>query len=205
LKRIELHGNTLNTRIIEEVVEVLKNGGLIIYPTDTVYGIGCDITQKAAIEKIYRVKGADKTKPMSFVCSDIKDISTYAKISTSNYRDLRRYLPGPYTFILPGTREAPKTLLSKQKTVGIRIPDHPLTLALVKALGNPIISTSVNMSHQSVASDPQDFSAFYEGKVDLILDSGPTWAEPSSVIDMTNDGEPVIIRKGQGDVSWCSQ
>lgn len=205
MKRIELHGNTLNTRIIEEVVEVLKNGGLIIYPTDTVYGIGCDITQKAAIEKIYRVKGADKTKPMSFVCSDIKDISTYAKISTSNYRDLRRYLPGPYTFILPGTREAPKTLLSKQKTVGIRIPDHPLTLALVKALGNPIISTSVNMSHQSVASDPQDFSAFYEGKVDLILDSGPTWAEPSSVIDMTNDGEPVIIRKGQGDVSWCSQ
>ncbi len=202
--RIELHGNTLNVRAVEQAVEVLKNGGLIIYPTDTVYGIGCDISQKAALEKIYRVKGLAKQKPLSFICSDIKDISKYAKISTSNYRDLRRYLPGPYTFILPGTREAPKVLISKQKTVGIRIPDHPLTLAIVTALGNPIISTSVNISERSFASDPQDFSAYYEGKVDLILDSGPTWAELSSVIDMTSDDGPVVIRDGQGDISWCT-
>ena len=201
--RIEIHGNTLNARVVEQAVEILRDGGLIIYPTDTVYGIGCDITKKAAIERIYRVKGLDKQKPLSFVCSDIKDISKYAKISTSNYRDLRRYLPGPYTFILPGTREVPKVLLSKQKTVGIRIPDHELTLAIVEALGNPIISTSVNISEKSFASDPQEFSEYYEGQVDLILDSGPTWAELSSVIDMTDDSAPVVLREGQGDVSWC--
>ncbi len=201
--RIEIYGNTLNARAVEEAVSILRNGGLIIYPTDTVYGIGCDITQKSAIERIYRVKGMEKQKPLSFVCSDIKDISRYAKISTVNYRDLRRYLPGPYTFILPGTREAPKTLLSKQKTVGIRIPDHPLTLAMVEALGNPIISTSVNISEQSFASDPQEFSQYYERQVDLILDSGPTWAELSSVIDLTDDEQPTVIREGQGDVSWC--
>lgn len=200
--RIEIHGNSLNQRIVDQAVDVLKNGGLIIYPTDTVYGIGCDITRKSAIERIYRIKGMAKQKPLSFVCSDIKDISRYAKISTANYRDLRKYLPGPYTFILPGTREAPKTLLSKQKTVGIRIPDHPLTLAMVEALGNPIISTSVNISEKSFASDPQEFSEYYEGLVDLILDSGPTWAELSSVIDMTDDSQPVVIREGQGDVSW---
>jgi len=202
--RIEIHGNTINTQILEQAVSVLKNGGLIIYPTDTVYGIGCDITQKSAIEKIYRVKGMRTQKPLSFVCSDIKDISKYAKISTANYRILRRYLPGPYTFILPGTKEAPKALISKQKTVGVRIPDHPLTLEIVKALGNPIISTSVNISEQSFASDPQEFFEYYEGKVDLLLDSGPTWAELSSVIDMTNDEQPVVIREGQGDISWCT-
>lgn len=201
--RIELHGTTINTQAVDIAVDILRNGGLIIYPTDTVYGIGCDITQKSAIKRIYRVKGMDKQKPLSFVCSDIKDISTYAKISTSNYRNLRRYLPGPYTFILPGTREVPKTLLSRHKTVGVRIPDHALTLAIVEALGNPIISTSVNISKQSFASDPQEFSEYYEGKVDLILDSGPTWAELSSVIDMTDDDFPVVIREGQGDVSWC--
>jgi tRNA threonylcarbamoyl adenosine modification protein (Sua5/YciO/YrdC/YwlC family) len=123
--------------------------------------------------------------------------------STVNYRNLRKHLPGPYTFILPGTREVPKTLLSKQKTVGVRIPDHPLTLAIVEALGNPIISTSVNISAKSFASDPQEFSEYYEGQVDLILDSGPTWAELSSVIDMTDDDQPIVIREGQGDVSWC--
>jgi tRNA threonylcarbamoyl adenosine modification protein (Sua5/YciO/YrdC/YwlC family) len=144
-----------------------------------------------------------KQKPLSFVCSDIKDISKYARISTANYRDLRRYLPGPYTFILPGTKEAPKVLISKQKTVGIRIPDHALTMAIVEALGNPIISTSVNISDQSFASDPQEFSEYYEGKVDLVLDSGPTWAELSSVVDMTDDGQAIVLREGQGDISWC--
>jgi len=201
--RIEIHGTTINDRIVDQAVDILRNGGLIIYPTDTVYGLGCDITQKSAIERIYRVKGMEKQKPLSFVCADIKDISKYAKISTVMYRDLRKYLPGPYTFILPGTKEVPKALLSKQKTVGVRIPDHPLTLAIVRALGNPIISTSVNISAKSFASDPQEFSEYYEGQVDLILDSGPTWAELSSVIDMTDDDHPIVIREGQGDVSWC--
>lgn len=202
--RIELHGNSINTRTLDQALHVLRSGGLIIYPTDTVYGIGCDISQKSALERIYQIKGYKKQKPLSFVCSDIKDIAKYAKISTTNYRYLRKYLPGPYTFILPGTKEAPKALISKQKTVGIRIPDHPLTMAIVEALGNPIISTSVNVSEQSFASDPQEFFEFYEGKVDLLLDSGPTWAELSSVVDLTDDEQPVVIREGQGDIGWCT-
>ncbi len=201
--RIELHGNTLNLRAVETAVEILRDGGLIIYPTDTVYGLGCDISKKSAIERIYRIKGMEKQKPLSFMCADIKAISKYAQISTANYRNMRKYLPGPYTFILPGTKEVPKALLSKQKTVGIRIPDHPLTLAILQALGNPIISTSVNISKKSFASDPLEFSEYYEGQVDLILDSGPTWAELSSVIDLTDDDHPVVLRHGQGDVGWC--
>jgi tRNA threonylcarbamoyl adenosine modification protein (Sua5/YciO/YrdC/YwlC family) len=189
---------------VDEAVAVLRSGGLIIYPTDTVYGIGCDINNKSAIERIYQVKGIARQKPLSFVCSNIRDISRYARISTSNFRHLKRYLPGPYTFILPGTREAPKTLISKQKTVGIRIPDHALTLAIVEALGNPIISTSVNISEQTFASDPREFSSYYEDRVDLILDSGPTWAELSSVVDLTDDDFPVVLREGQGDISWCT-
>jgi len=202
--RIELHGTTVNSQAVTTAVDILRAGGLIIYPTDTVYGIGCDINNKAAIARVYHVKGIAKQKPLSFVCANIKAISKYARISTANYRHLRKYLPGPYTFILPGTREAPKALLSRQKTVGIRIPDHPLTLAIVEALGNPIISTSVNISQQTFASDPQEFSEYYEGKIDLVLDSGPTWAELSSVIDMTDDAWPIVLREGQGDISWCS-
>ncbi len=199
--RIDIHGSGVNQRVVDQVLDVLRDGGIIIYPTDTVYGIGCDITKKSAIERIYRAKNMDKQKPLSFICSDLKDISTYARVDTVMYRVMRKYLPGPYTFILPATREVPKLLVSKQKTVGIRIPDHPITLAIVEALGRPIVSTSVNISERSFASDPQEFSAHYEGKVDLVLDSGPSYAALSSVIDLTNH-DPVLIREGQGDVSW---
>lgn len=199
--RIDLHGNNINERIVDQAVTVLEDGGVIIYPTDTVYGIGCDITRKSAIERIYRAKNMDKQKPLSFVCADLTDIATYARVDTVMYRVMRKHLPGPYTFILPATREVPKLLVSRQKTVGLRIPDHPFTLAMVKALGRPIISTSVNISERSFASDPQEFFEHYEGKVDLVVDSGPSYADLSSVIDLTNH-DPVLIREGQGDVSW---
>lgn len=199
--RIDIHGRGVNQKVVNQAVEILEDGGVIIYPTDTVYGIGCDITRKNAIERIYRAKNMDKQKPLSFVCADLKDISNYARVDTVMYRVMRKHLPGPYTFILPATREVPRMLVSRQKTVGIRIPDHPFTLALVEALGRPIVSTSVNISEQSFASDPQEFSAHYEGQVDLIIDAGPAYAELSSVIDLTNH-DPVVVREGQGDVSW---
>lgn len=199
--RIDIHSSAVNQRVVDQVVDVLNDGGVIIYPTDTVYGIGCDITNKSAIDRIYRAKNMEKQKPLSFICADLKDISRYAKVDTIMYRVIRKYLPGPYTFILPATREVPKLLVSKQKTVGIRIPEHPITLAIVEALGRPIVSTSVNISERSFASDPQEFSAHYEGKVDLVMDAGPAYAELSSVIDLTA-GEPELIREGQGDVSW---
>jgi len=199
--RTEIHGSTVNERVVAQAVEILENGGVIIYPTDTVYGIGCTIEKKSAIERIYRVKGMTKQKPLSFVCPDLKDIANYAKVDTAMYRIMRKYLPGPFTFILPATRAVPKLLVSKQRTVGIRIPDHDLTLAIVGALGQPIISTSVNISERTFASDPQEFAAHYEGKVDMVIDAGPAYSELSSVIDLTGP-VPEILRVGQGDVSW---
>jgi tRNA threonylcarbamoyl adenosine modification protein (Sua5/YciO/YrdC/YwlC family) len=199
--RIELRSQGVNHKIVDQAVDILRDGGIIIYPTDTVYGIGCDITNKAAIERIYRAKDMDKQKPLSFICADLKDISNYAKVDTSMYRILRKYLPGAYTFILPATRQVPKLLVSKQRTVGIRIPEHDFTLAMVEGLGRPIVSTSVNIDERSFASDPKEFHAHYEGKVDLVLDAGPAYGRLSSVIDLTTH-EPVVIREGQGDLSW---
>ncbi len=201
MNRLEIHGSHINQKVVDEAVAILRQGGVIIYPTDTVYGIGCDITQKNAIERIYRAKEMTKQKPLSFVCPDLKDISRYAQVNTSMYRILKRYLPGPYTFILPAMRSVPKTLVSKQRTVGIRIPEHPFTLALAQELGRSIISTSVNMSERTFASDPAEFASHYEGKVDLIIDSGPAYSELSSVIDLTGP-VPVVLREGQGDISW---
>ena len=201
MRRIEIHGNSVNQRAVDDAVDVLENGGVIIYPTDTVYGIGCDITHKNALERIYRAKGMTKQKPLSFVCPDLKDISNYANVDTSMYRILRKYLPGPYTFILPAMRSVPKMLVSKQRTVGIRIPDHAFTLALVQGLGRPIISTSVNISERTFASDPGEFESHYEDQVDLIIDNGPAYSDLSSVIDLTGD-YPVLLREGQGDVTW---
>ena len=134
----------LKGRHVRHAVEVLEGGGVIVYPTDTIYGLGCDITRKAAIERIQRIKGRDAKKPMSFVCADLNDISRYARVSNFAYRILKRLLPGPYTFILPAAKETPRLLRSRQKTVGIRIPDHPVSAALVAALGRPILSTSAN-------------------------------------------------------------
>jgi tRNA threonylcarbamoyl adenosine modification protein (Sua5/YciO/YrdC/YwlC family) len=198
---IDIYGNQINMKIVEQAVKIMKNGGLIIYPTDTVYGIGCDINNKEALKKMYQIKGMVKEKPVSILCKDMKEVSEYAIISTAAYRHLNRLLPGPYTFILQGRKSVPKLLISKQRTVGIRIPDHDFSRMLAKEMGYPIVSTSVNIGEQSFASDPVEFMEYYDGKVDLILNSGPSYCEPSSVIDFT-DETPVLLREGQGDVSW---
>lgn len=190
----------LRGRHIERAVDVLRQGGVIIYPTDTIYGIGCDITSKSAIERVQRIKGRDSKKPMSFICSDLKDVSRYARVSNYAHRMLKQCLPGAYTFVLPATRETPRLLTTRQKTVGLRIPDHPVPLALVKALGEPILSTSANFSDQDVITEPWELEEKMGHLVDLILDCGSLPVQPSSVISLIDD-HAVVLREGKGDIS----
>lgn len=190
----------LKGRHVKRAVEVLRDGGLLVYPTDTVYGLGCDVTNKGALGRLRRVKGRTSRKPMSFVCSDLTHISQYAHVSNFAYRTLKRHLPGAYTFILKATRDTPRMLQSKQKTVGIRIPDHPVPLALVTALGNPVISTSANRSEQDVLTDPLALEDEFGADVDLIMECGHLPVQPSSVISLLDDAVE-ILREGAGDLS----
>lgn len=187
-------------RLITNVVEILKKGGVIAYPTDTYYGIGCDIMNKKAIEKIYQLKQRNKIKPFSFICSGLKNISHYAKVSNYAYKTMKRLLPGPYTFILGGSKLVPKIMLTKRKTAGIRVPDNSICLALIEALGNPIISTSATKPDGTIIYDPSLIHDFYHPRIDVVIDGGPVPGLPSSVISLIND-IPEIIRKGRGDIS----
>lgn len=182
-------------RLINRVCEVLDQGGIIAYPTDTFYGIGCDLYNKKAIQMIYRLKNRPLKKPFSFVCDSLKEISRYAKVSNYAYKTMKRLLPGPYTFVLEGTRLVPKIMLTKRKTVGIRVPDNKISLAIVRTLGRPIISTSAGYH------DPEAIREAYNGQLDLIVDGGPLYPSPSSVVSLIDD-EPVVIREGKGDVSY---
>ncbi len=187
-------------RLIRKVAEVLKEGGVIGYPTDTIYGVGCDLFHQEAIRKIHRLKGIDEKKPLSFICSDLKDIRRYAYVSNYAYKMMKRLLPGPYTFILEATKLVPKIAMTKQKTVGIRIPDNRICLALVKELGNPIISTSVNKPDEGLYNDPSEIGERFGKQLDLVIDGGVIVAEHSSIIDLSGEA-PKVIRKGKGDVS----
>ncbi len=187
-------------RLIEKVVEILKDGGIIAYPTDTFYGIGCDIMNKKAIEKVYLIKHRSRNKPFSFICSGLTNISLYAKVSNYAYKTMKRLLPGPYTFILEGSRLVPKMMLTKRKFAGIRVPDHRICLALVERLGNPIISTSASLPDGRVFFDPSLIHDTFNKNLDAVIDGGSVPNEPSSVISLVND-EPEIIREGLGDVA----
>jgi tRNA threonylcarbamoyl adenosine modification protein (Sua5/YciO/YrdC/YwlC family) len=196
----ELHPETPQLRYINKAVSVLKDGGVIIYPTDTVYGIGCDIFNKEALERIFTIKNDGNSKLLSFVCADLKDISRYARVSDYAYRTMRHLLPGPYTFILPAAKLVPKKLWSKRKTVGIRIPNNNITMKLVEELGNPIISTSTTNRKGDVIYDPYEIKNIFNAQVDLMLSMGPLMGEPSTVVDLSENG-PEVIREGAGDVS----
>jgi len=197
-----LNINTQNPqmRLIRKAVDVLRDGGVIIYPTDTVYGLGCDLSNKRGIERIYELKRRSKKQPLSFVCADLKDISRYALVSDYAYKTMRRLLPGPYTFILEASRLVPRIILPKRQTTGIRVPDHPICLALVQELGRPIISTSVKSDEGELLNDPYMISEKFSNRVDLIIDGGIIPAKPSSVISLVDD-EIEILRIGKGDVS----
>jgi len=185
-------------RCIDLAVNELRNGGIICYPTDTVYGLGASIKNKRAIEQISRIKRIANRKLLSFICKDLKDISCYAHVSNQAYKIMRRSLPGPYTFILPATSETPKRLSQKRRTVGIRIPDNILCRLLVDQLGTPILSTSVPAGPDEILNDPYEIERRIGENLDLILNGGILVSEPSTVVDLTNH-EPVIIREGAGD------
>jgi len=187
-------------RLIRKAVDILNEGGIIIYPTDTVYGLGCDLFNKRSIEKIYEIKRRSRNQPFSFVCADLSDISNYAVVPNYAYKLMRHLLPGPYTFVLGASRMVPKILLPKRKEVGIRVPDNQICLALVKEFGRPIISTSVKSEDGEIMTDPADMEAVYRYAVDLVIDGGIVGAELSSVVSLV-DETPEIIREGRGDVS----
>ena len=196
---IEINSRNPQKRLIRMVVEILRGGGTIAYPTDTYYGIGCDILNKKAIQKVYQLKQRNKNKPFSFICSGLKNISHYAKVSNYAYKTMKRLLPGPYTFILEGSKLVPKIMLTKRKTAGIRVPDNSICLALVEELGNPIITTSATMPNGTIFYDPSLIHDFFQSRIDIVIDGGTVPGNPSSVISLIND-MPEVIRKGMGDV-----
>lgn len=186
-------------RKIRRAVEALKAGEIIAYPTDTVYGLGCDLFNRKAIDRLYQLKGIAKGQKLAFVCSDLAAVSRFAMMHDSVYRVLKQYLPGPYTFILDATREVPKIVQSNRRTVGVRIPDHPVPLALTRELGGPILSTTAARHGEDSSPDPHDIDSLFPGLA-LVLDAGPGGLEPTSVVDLTGP-EPQIVRRGVGDVS----
>ena len=187
-------------RHINRVVDILKSGGIIAYPTDTHYGIGCDIMNKKAIEKIYLLRQRNKNKPFSFVCSSLKNISLYAKVSNYAYKNMKRLLPGPYTFILEGSNLVPKIMLTKRKTAGIRVPDNTICIHLVEGLGNPILSTSAVLPDGEILDEPSLIHDHFNKRIDAVIDGGPVPGQPSSVVSLIDD-TPEVIREGLGDVS----
>jgi len=200
---IKIYPENPNPKAIQQAVDVLKKGGLIIYPTDTVYGLGCDITNQRAIEKICMIRGVKPDKAtFSFVCSDLSNISDYIKpIDTTVFRVLKKALPGPYTFILNANGNVPKLLSSKKKTVGIRVPDNSIAQEIVRQLGNPILSASIKDEDELIeySTDPELIHEKYEDRVDLIIDGGFGDNEASTVIDCTS-GEFEVIREGKGSL-----
>lgn len=196
---LHIHPVDPQPRQIKTVVECLQAGGIIIYPTDTIYGLGCDIFQHKAIERIARIKNIDPAKAnFSFICQDLSHLSSYTKsISTSLYRLLKSYLPGPYTFILPSSKEVPKLLKSKKNTVGIRVPENNIARMIVEELGHPILSTTLPGEMVEEYTDPELMDANFHKLVDIVIDGGIGGMVPSTVIDCTGD-EPTLIRKGLG-------
>ena len=200
---LKIYEDKPNEAAIKKVVDVLRNGGLVIYPTDTVYGIGCDITNSRALEKLAKIKGVKLEKAnFSFVCSSLSNISDYVKqIDTATFKILKRALPGPYTFILPGNNDLPKDF-RKKKTVGIRVPDNNIAIQIVEILGNPIVSSSIHDEDEVIeySTDPELIFEKWQNLVDLVIDGGYGENVASTIIDLTGH-EPIIVREGKGDVN----
>ncbi|MCU0847423.1 MAG: L-threonylcarbamoyladenylate synthase [Spirochaetes bacterium] len=187
-------------RLIEKAREIIENGGVIIYPTDTVYAYGCDISDKKAIERIYRIKKIDRKKPLSFIFSDISSMNEYVRsVSDVAFKIMKKAIPGPYTFIFKASKLVPKIAITHQKTIGVRIPDNNIALDLVRSLGRPILSASVNTATGEYVIEPASLEKAFINEVDLIIDAGMKMSEPSTVVDFT-EGNPVIIREGKGDI-----
>jgi tRNA threonylcarbamoyl adenosine modification protein (Sua5/YciO/YrdC/YwlC family) len=198
---VEINRHNPQMRLIRKVVEKINQGAVISYPTDTGYGIGCDIFNPRAIKKLERIKKRPSNKPFSFMCYDLKNISQYAHVSNTAYRLLKKNLPGPYTFVLPGTKLVPKVMTSKQKTVGIRVPENSICRLLLEELGSPIINTSIPVEDDAAPpTEAFEIEMLFNNRVDVIIDGGPVYPNPSSVIDLTGS-IPEVLREGKGDVT----
>ncbi len=196
---IEINPNSPEPRKIRRAVEALRRGEIIAYPTDTCYGLGCDIFNKKAIDELYRIKGMKRSHPLSFICRDVAGIAKYAMLHNTEYRIVKDYLPGPYCFILNATREVPRVVQTKRRQVGIRIPDHAISQALVQELGGPIISSTAARGDALPHVDPREIEHDFPG-VSLIIDAGFCGNTPTSVIDLTGSA-PEVLRRGAGDTS----
>jgi len=196
---IEINHRSPEPRKIRRAVEALRDGEIIAYPTDTCYGLGCDLFNKKAIDRLYQIKGMAKSHPLSFVCRDIASIAKYAMLHNYEYGIVKDYLPGPYCFILNATREVPRIVQSARKHVGIRVPNHPVALALVEELGGPIISSTAARAEAVPEVDPRELDQAFPGLA-LVLDGGPGGISPTTVVDLTGK-TPVIVRVGAGDVT----
>lgn len=199
---ITIKPGAIQPRMIGKAVDILASDGVIAYPTDTTYGLGCSIFSKRGIERIYQIKGREKKKPFSFICSDLAEVSRYARMNNFAFKIMKRYLPGPYTFVLEASSIVPDLVMTRQKTVGIRIPDNPVCQALVAGLGNPIITTSANLSGEEPIGDPHIVQMELGKQLDLVIDGGLLSASVSSVISLVGDVAE-IIRQGAGSTEWC--
>jgi len=187
-------------RLIQKVKECLEDGGIIVFPTDTVYAYGCDIKDKRAVERIYRLKKLDKRKPLSFIFTDISEIADYVRnVSDDAFKIMKKAFPGPYTFIFKASKLVPKIVMTNQKTIGVRIPDNNIALDIVRALGRPILATSVFTLSGEYLIDPRELEKVYRNEVDIVIDAGPKMAEPSTVVDFSEDSIE-IIREGKGKI-----
>src|SRR5512144_764554 len=197
---IKINPDNPQERLLRKAVDVLTGGGLIAYPTDTCYAIGCDLYNLKGINRIYHLKRQPLSKPFSIICQDLKNISEYAQVGNYAYKVMKRLLPGPYTFVLEASRQVPKILQTRRRTVGIRVPDHPIALELVRLLGHPIISTSASLPDSPVESDPYEIEARFKPHLGLVIDGGIIMPAPSSIISLIDD-VPEVIREGKGPVA----
>lgn len=198
---LEINPDNPQPRLIAQVARCLQDGGVIAYPTDTTYGIGCSIFNKKGLERIYQVKQRDKRKPFSFICSDLAEVSRYARLSNMAFKAMKRCLPGPYTFVLEASREVPDLLTTRQKTVGIRIPDNRICMAIVQQLGAPIVTTSANLTGEEPVGDPFEIQRIFGNGLDLVVDGGLLTTDVSTVISMIDD-RPEVLRQGAGLCDW---
>lgn len=199
MKTLKMYASSINSRYIDEIVEAMKDGQLIIYPTDTLYAIGCDALNNRAIERLCRIKGLNPEKQsLSIVCADISQASEYARIDNKAFKVLKDYLPGPYTFILPAATTLPKVFKGR-KTVGVRIPDNDIARAIAEAMGNPVLTTSINVDvrAQEEYVDPISIAMHYEGSVDVMVDGGYGDLIPSTIVDLLDSGAPEVLREGK--------
>jgi tRNA threonylcarbamoyl adenosine modification protein (Sua5/YciO/YrdC/YwlC family) len=198
---ISINPDNPQPRYIRQIAEKIRNGAVICYPTDTVYGIGCDIFNQKAIKRIFQIKKRAKHKPFSFMCSSLKNVNDYGHVSNMAYRIMKKALPGPFTFVLSASKLVPKIMITKQKTVGIRVPDNNICLALIEELGNPILTTSAILDKEgNPLSEAYEFDELLGNMIDLVIDGGMVFPDPSTIVSFTGD-EPEILRQGKGDVS----